>query len=200
MTAGRKALSIKKDWGTPRKYVEAVRTVFDGNIWLDPCSSPTSIVQAHTEWLLPYQDGLEGVWDFPTIYVNPPYGVDKQRRTRIYDWLKKCEEAHRLYNSQVIGLVPVATNTKHWKDFIWGKATSICFLYETRLRFLINGDEKGKGAPMSCAIVYWGDTFERFSNIFEHFGAVVDIRPLKGNEMGSLIQKEIKKRSQIGLI
>ena len=72
----------------------------------------------------------------------------------IKNWLHKCHEAFVKYGSEVIALVPVATNTAHWKQYVFGKATAICFLYDTRLRFLENGEDIGKGAPMSCSIIY----------------------------------------------
>ncbi len=49
MTAGRHINSSKKDWGTPEKYVTAVREVFRGTICLDPCSDRSSIVNADNE-------------------------------------------------------------------------------------------------------------------------------------------------------
>ena len=52
--------------------------------------------------------------------------------------------------------MPVATNTGHWKKHVFTNATGICFLYDTRLKFLVNGEDGGKGAPMSCAMIYWG--------------------------------------------
>jgi hypothetical protein len=136
------------------------------------------------EYCLPKQDGLRESWNFPTIYVNPPYGIDRERGTTIKNWLRKCEEAHRFYHSEVIALVPVATNTSHWKRYVYGKAKAICFLYDTRLRFLINGTDTGKGAPMSCAMVYWGEDFEHFFQVFIRFGAVVNIENLKGVAIG----------------
>jgi len=78
MTAGRKVVSNVKDWGTPKKYVDAVRECFGGRISLDPCSNRFSIVHAKVEYMLPKHDGLKEPWDFPTIYVNPPYGIDRQ--------------------------------------------------------------------------------------------------------------------------
>lgn len=184
MTAGRKIIGKSRDWGTPRKYVEAVRNVFGGTIHLDPCSNRYSIVSANVEYSPPKHDGLRESWDFPTIYVNPPYGIDHVHGTSIKDWLRKCEEAHRLYGSEVLALVPVATNTGHWKKYVYGKASAICFLYDTRLRFLIKGKDEGKGAPMSCAMIYWGENCERFSEIFMRFGAVVNIENLKGVRIG----------------
>ena len=184
MTAGRKVNSINKDWGTPKKYVEAVKRVFGGKIDLDPCSSKYSIVEARVEYMLPEHDGLKESWNYPTIYVNPPYGIDRERGTSIKDWLARCVQAYEEYGSEVIALIPVATNTGHWKKYIWGKATAVCFLYDTRLKFLINGKEGGKGAPMACAMVYWGHRFERFYEVFIEHGAVVDLRPLQGEVIG----------------
>ena len=65
--------------------------------------------------------------------------------------------------------------------YVWGEATGVAFLYDTRSRFLINGDERNKGAPMSCAMVYWGTQFERFHEVFVSFGAVVDVRRCHDN-------------------
>ena len=184
MTAGRTVVGQSQDWGTPKKYVDAVREFFGGTIHLDPCSNRYSIVNASVEYSLPKHDGLRESWKFQTIYVNPPYGINPEHGTNIKDWLRKCEEAYRLYQSEVVALVPVATNTGHWKKYVYGKATALCFLYDTRLRFLVNGKDAGKGAPMSCAMIYWGKDFERFSQIFIRFGAVVNIENLKGMAIG----------------
>jgi len=184
MTAGRKVNSQSQDWSTPRKYVQAVKEVFGGHIALDPCSNQYSIVAADAEYRLPDKDGLHESWDFPTIYVNPPYGADRERGTSIRDWLLRCAQANEHYGSEVLALVPVATNTGHWKKYVFGKARAICFLYDTRLKFLVNGKSGGKGAPMSCAMVYWGERYVRFREVFLAFGAVVDLSDLRGQHIG----------------
>jgi len=184
MSAGRTVNSQSQEWGTPQKYVDAVKKVFNGEIELDPCSNKYSIVKAKIEYLLPEKDGLKDTWNFPTIYVNPPYGADRKRNTTIKNWLAKCCKAYYEFNSEVIALVPVATNTSHWKKYVFGKAHAICFLYDTRLKFLVNGNGGGKGAPMSCAMIYWGNNFERFHNVFVEFGAVVNITKLINKNFG----------------
>ena len=184
MTAGRTVNSQSVNWCTPPKYVDAVRRVFNGKIALDPCSNEWSIVNAETEYRLPDQDGLRESWDFATIYVNPPYGSDKERGTTIKHWLYKCAYAHKHYGSEVLALVPVATNTRHWKEYVWGRATAVCFLYDTRLRFLVDGKDEGKGAPMSCAMIYWNKSIDKFLEVFNKFGAVVDLRTLQGKNIG----------------
>jgi len=98
--------------------------------------------------------------------------------------LSRCATAHKEYKAEVVALVPVATNTGHWKKNVFGQATAVCFLYDTRLKFLVNGQNGGKGAPMSCAMIYWGQDYQRFFNVFRKFGAVVDLRPLKGKKCG----------------
>lgn len=175
MTAGRTVIGGSQHWSTPEKYVRAVRQVL-GRICLDPCSNKWSLVRAEVEWCLPQDDGLKREWDFETIYVNPPYGSDPVRGTRIIDWIRKCAEAHEQFGAEVIALVPIAANTRHWKKYVWPKAASIAFLYDTRLRFLVNGKDDGKGAPMACAAIYWGTAKATFANIFSQHGAVVDLR------------------------
>ena len=184
MTAGRRARGSSRNWGTPKLYVDAVRDVL-GDIMLDPCSNKHSIVNAAVEYALPL-DGLEESWDYETIYVNPPYGMsDGKYKSGISDWLARCADAHDQHNSEVIALVPVATNTSHWKTSVFGRAAAVCFLYDTRLKFLVNGKQGGNGAPMSCAMVYWGRRFKRFSDVFIKYGAVTDIRYLKGQIIGA---------------
>lgn len=184
MTAGRTTASASQSWCTPPKYVEAIRQFFDGAIDLDPCSNRHSIVNATVEYRLPKQDGLRLHWNFRKIFVNPPYGADRQRKTTIKHWLFRCNQAHVEHCSEVLALVPVATNTAHWKNYVWGAASSVCFLYDTRLKFLVDGQDEGKGAPMSCAMIYWGDRTEAFDNVFRTFGAVVDLTSLKGRSFG----------------
>ena len=185
MTAGRHVNTQSQSWCTPPKYVNAIKRFWNGSIQLDPCSNEHSIVHAETEFRLPEHDGLKEEWNFETIYVNPPYGSDKERGTTIKNWLAKCCVAHNTYHAEVIALVPVATNTGHWKQYVFGKATAICFLYDTRLRFLVDGVDGGKGAPMACCLVYWGNDLDRFRSIFMEYGAVVDITDLKSRRIGS---------------
>ncbi|CAN5678804.1 hypothetical protein BH20ACT11_BH20ACT11_03240 [soil metagenome] len=185
MTAGRNnAEALSQHWCTPPKYVNAVRQFFSDTVTLDPCSNSDSIVGADVEYSLPNTDGLAISWDYPSVFVNPPYGSDRERGTTIRDWLRKCAETHSEHNSEVLALVPVAVNTQHWKLYVWKSATSVAFLYDTRLRFLVGGRDDGKGAPMACAMVYWGPQYERFEEIFLRFGAVVDVRHLHEKDVG----------------
>jgi hypothetical protein len=185
MTAGRHVNPLSQTWCTPPKYVNAIKRFWNGKIDLDPCSNEYSVVNAEVEYRLPEHDGLKESWNYPTVYVNPPYGADRERGTTIKDWLAKCVNTHRSCGSEVIALVPVATNTSHWKKFVFGVADAVCFLYDTRLRFLENGIDTGKGAPMACCLIYWGDNVKGFRENFMQYGAVADIRDLKEVPIGA---------------
>lgn len=141
-------------------------------------------MNAKIEFSSPETDGLKEEWNYPKIYVNPPYGADRKRGTTIKNWLAKCAISFRKYDTEILALVPVATNTGHWKQSVFGEAKAVSFLYDTRLKFLENGEDTGKGAPMSCAMVYWGNNYERFFEIFMNFGAVVDLTNLQGEKIG----------------
>ena len=167
MSAGRNNVSLKKDWNAPPKYVELVKNML-GNIDLDPCSNEFSMVDAKVKYILP-TDGLSNSWDAKTIFVNPPYGRDVDRKTSLYDWIKKGMDSSKL-GSEVLYLIPVATNTRHFKDIIFKQAKGICFLSDTRLKFWNCGSEDKKGAPMACCIVYFGQDYDKFYEVFKLSG------------------------------
>lgn len=174
MTAGRQAVSIAKDWCTPPSIVSSVKATFGGAIDLDPCSNEHSLVGARREYRLPEVDGLRADWDARTIYVNPPYGSDPERGTRIMHWFQRITSAVA-EGSEVIALVPVAPNTRHWKEHVFPRASAICFLSEPRVRFYIRGREDPKGAPMACAVVYWGPDWHSFGREFRRHGVVMPL-------------------------
>lgn len=192
MTAGRESVSKQKNWCTPEPLVSLIHQFFNKKLELDPCSNKYSLIKSKVKYILPKSDGLKEKWDFRTIFVNPPYGNDKTRGTSIKNWLEKCNFSYHNYKSEVIALIPVATNTSHWKEYIYGEATSICFLYDTRLKFNINGRIDTKGAPMSCCLVYWGKNESKFDKTFTNCGAVVDITNLKQkNIIGNYKKKNL---------
>jgi hypothetical protein len=174
MSLNRKAVSKNKSWNTPPKYVKLIEEFF-GNIELDPCSNEYSLINSTTKYCLP-TDGLNESWNFKTIFINPPYGKSPETKTSIYNWIQKGAKANEEYNSEILYLIPVATNTKHFKDLIFKSACGICFLNDTRLRFWSEGVEDKKGAPMSCCIVYFGDNYNKFEKIFSGSGRCFKIK------------------------
>ncbi len=93
--------------------------------------------------------------------------------TGIRNWLQKYRDANTDDESEIIALVPFAPNTRHWKDGGFGAAAGVAFLHDTRLRVLVDRKEGGKGVPMACAMIYWGNRYKRFEEIFLPYGAVV---------------------------
>jgi hypothetical protein len=67
-----------------------------------------------------------------------------------------------------------------------------CFLYDTRLHFLVDGQDGGKGAPMSCALIYWGKHYGSFFEVFIRFGAVVNIENLQKMVIGSEDKRQLE--------
>ena len=63
--------------------------------------------------------------------------------------------------------------------FVLGRATAICLLRDTRFKFLVNGRQGGNGAPMACAMLYYGGRYARFLKVFGEHGAVVNIAHMR---------------------
>lgn len=164
--SGYAKLNNNKDWNTPKKYCDVVKDFFE-EIDLDPCSNDGSILECKIRYQLPEQNGLTLPWRHHT-FVNPPYG------TGIKLWFEKAYLEYQNGN-EILMLVPVATNTSHWKEWVYNKATAICFLYDTRLKFRVNGSEDNKGAPMACCFIYYGYDYLRFNSVFSTYGYCVKI-------------------------
>lgn len=173
MSAGRKNNSQIKNWNTPPKIIAAAKDFWNGEIELDPCSNEFSMVGAKRNFLWP-QDGLLEDWNAASVFCNPPYGRDSERKTSLLDWAKKSIAANKVFGAEIILLIPVATNTRHFKElFNYGGA--ICFLADTRLKFWMEGREDKKGAPMACCLVYIGERVEEFIRVFSGMGKCVVI-------------------------
>lgn len=168
MSAGRKSNSPTKHWNTPPKIISAA-TKFFGRIDLDPCSNEHSLVKAETEYILP-QNGLVLDW-FGRVFCNPPYGRNPEDKTSLLNWVNKATESF-FRGHEIIMLIPVATNTRHFYR-IFETAATICFLKDSRLKFWMEGFEDKKGAPMACCLIYWGARRKEFSDGFGGLGRIV---------------------------
>jgi hypothetical protein len=72
--AGHIADAKNTNWCTPKLILDPVRRVFGGTIHLDPCSNAQATVGALVNYTLPEHDGLVENWNYPTIFVNMPFG------------------------------------------------------------------------------------------------------------------------------
>lgn len=203
---------VNHSWCTPEWVLKACKkAVGTDQFSLDPCSNSTSIVHAKTEFRLPEKNGLHEEWNYPTIFVNCPYGTchvhktlntefegkwgdaDKATKalyetTSIEDWLFKCSQAQVEYNSHVLALIPATPETVGWRKWIWAYADAVCFV-KKRIKFIdpVTGKLCTQGFPKPHAIVYWGDNFKRFYDVMRDVGTVVPAGGLLDNMIQSLI-------------
>lgn len=162
-----------QDYCTPQELLEPVYEF--GEIELDPCSNPNSIVRArHHIMPLEYMDrekefglvnvsfgdGLAGPWPEGLTFVNPPF-------RNVVPWLEKAEEEART-GSDVILLLNADTSTAWFQDFVYPRANRICFR-RGRVRFL--GARSTN--PFPHLYVYFGGDGVRFEQAFKPVGVVL---------------------------
>ena len=81
----------------------------------------------------------------PRVFCNPPYGP------KTGEWMGRCS-AHK----NVTALIFARTETRQFFDYIWGKATAVCFL-KGRLSFYHVNGTKGGTAGAPSMLVTWDD-------------------------------------------
>ncbi len=168
---------VSQHWNTPQYIVDAVRTVFP-RLDFDPCDNEFSTTGATFHCYLPENDGLKMPWfnediGIETIFCNPPYGRDKERKTSIADWVKKSYDESVL-GANVILLIPAATEATFWFKYIWPYFKHICFV-KGRVKFPIEGRGTGASTKGSAIILFSSDEeiASRFKNTFEKLGYVL---------------------------
>lgn len=149
-------------WNTPPEVLDRVRKL--GPIGLDPCSNPTSIVNAIREIRLP-EDGLTAHWTgHGLVFCNPPYS-----RGNLTMWCLKIREEAKA-GAEIVALVPSSTETVAFHKGIW-HADAWCFP-DHRIRFLVDGKVKGSGRKGHC-IAYYGRRAGHFWAAFADYGRVI---------------------------
>lgn len=145
--------SAVHSWNTPQEVLDALAPL--GGIALDPCSNPTSLVDAwFTLSLEGGDDGLAADWlalaveayqqsGRSLVYVNSPYGRE------LGAWMDKCaDEAAR--GCEIVALPPARTDTRWWSTCV--QTCDALATWRGRLRF--SGADAG--APFPSALIYWG--------------------------------------------
>lgn len=189
------------DWNTPPEILDPVREFF-GGIDLDPCSNPSSLVDADMAYSLPNHNGLKEPWhrfknetafincpfgschlsndltqaysakEFKALKEDPSFDPSEYTKSTIKDWILKGMAEVKNGVSSIF-LIPAAVDTKVWQDFIFPKAMAVCWI-EGRVNYYVNG-KPGGPAPMACALVYFSkyDTnIKSFQEIFSSIGTV----------------------------
>ena len=131
----------KEEWLTPPEIIRAL-----GDFDLDPCAPtpetrPWETAKAH---YCIHDNGLIKPWH-GRVWCNPPYGP------KTGEWMGRCS-AHK----NVTALIFARTETRQFFDYIWGKATAVCFL-KGRLSFYHVNGTKGGTAGAPSMLVTWDD-------------------------------------------
>lgn len=146
------------EWYTPAEYIEAAREVM-GSIDLDPASNELAnkTVKAQTFYTAE-TNGLDKEW-FGNVWLNPPYSA-----SLVQAFAEKVISSNF---QQAVILVNNATDTAWFRKLI-EKANAILFT-TGRIRFYKTDGEKG--APLQGqAFIYYGDSVEKFLEVFGKFG------------------------------
>jgi phage N-6-adenine-methyltransferase len=157
------------EWYTPKEIIDSVIQMF-GEIDLDPCSNNNEIPNVPAKnHFTKEDDGLSKEW-FGKVYMNPPYGSMVKK---FIEKLKSEIEMGRV--QEAIVLVAARTDTEWW-NILTEMAWSCCFI-RGRLRF----SESENSATFPSAILYTGDRWQEFHDIFENHGSIW----MKWGAMGS---------------
>ncbi|BAY84471.1 C-5 cytosine-specific DNA methylase [Calothrix parasitica NIES-267] len=155
------ARSNKTDcWYSPPHIVELIIQVLE-EINLDPCADDGRHIPAGKHYTFD-DNGLEQPW-CGKVYMNPPYshpGV----------WMKKLQLEFETGNvDEAIALVPAATDT-NWLSPVL-KTQPVCF-WKGRIKFLGQDYKPKSSARQSHVLVYWGNNWQKFREVFKEYGVV----------------------------
>ncbi|MEM6752658.1 MAG: DNA N-6-adenine-methyltransferase [Cyanobacteria bacterium P01_C01_bin.38] len=160
-------------WYTPPSIFELVVQVL-GTVYLDPCADDGKHLEARKHYTI-VDDGLIQEWE-GQVYMNPPFshpGV----------WIKKLQaEIKSGRVTEAIALVPAATDTKWLSPVL--KSQSVCF-WTGRIKFLGEDYQPKNASRQSHVLVYWGENWQRFKEVFEAHGFVSVPSKLLGDKQSN---------------
>lgn len=128
------------EWLTPPEIIRALG-LFD----LDPCAPairPWDTAERHIA--LP-EDGLEVEW-VGRVWLNPPF--NRYVRPR---WMEKMAR-----HGNGIMLVPAATETAAFDQWVWDRANAVCFVRGRPHFYSVGGRRSTANCGCSIAIVAYG--------------------------------------------
>jgi len=138
---GHQSAAMKKDeWLTPPEIIGAL-----GGFDLDPCAPVVRPWATAREHYTIEDDGLGQEWS-GRVWLNPPYG----KHTGV--WLSKLA-----VHGDGIALIFARTETKMFREHVWGKADAVLFLIGRLFFCHVTGQQAkhNAGAP-SCLVAYGG--------------------------------------------
>ncbi|OUL23993.1 hypothetical protein BV378_20405 [Nostoc sp. RF31YmG] len=156
-----RSVAKKSDcWYTPLHIVQLVLEVL-GEIDLDPCADDGRHIPAALHYTTTL-NGLLQKW-LGRVFMNPPYSCPGV-------WINKLQsevESGRV--REAIALVPAATDT-NWLSPVL-KVQPVCF-WKGRIKFLDVNYQPKLPARQSHCLVYWGENWQKFKEVFEEYGVV----------------------------
>jgi ParB family transcriptional regulator, chromosome partitioning protein len=154
------------EWYTPKKFIEAVRSVL-GGIDLDPasCAQANSVVGA-ARYYTNEDDGLSLPW-YGKVFLNPPYGKEGGKSNQ-EKWSRRLiDEFTAGRVSEAILLVNASTETL-WFQPLW--AYPLCFVRGRIDFWRPNGNTSHP--THGSVFVYFGRKPQNFLAAFRTLGVV----------------------------
>lgn len=161
--------AVKCSWYTPEYLLKEVRSLFGGEISLDPCSSyeAQQYVRAKA-FISAHEDGLDkgNSWS-GKVFINPPYGKTHGNKSLQGLFLQRAQEEVRLGNvSDCLLLLKCSVGAMWFHDVF---SLPHCFLKE---RVVFCEETQNLPAPWGSVIVYIGPNTDRFVHVFGHLGHI----------------------------
>tara|TARA_Y100001963_G_scaffold48485_1_gene68139 strand:+ start:123 stop:680 length:558 start_codon:yes stop_codon:yes gene_type:complete len=145
------------EWWTPKEIIDTLGLEFD----LDPATSEDANKIIGAKHIYTKEDnGLDQDW-FGRVWLNPPY-----TRNEMSLWLEKF-----VNNKEGVALLFNRSDTKWWHD--WIPKTDAILFKKGRVKFLLNGEDKGSSQAPSILVAMGNECVEAIKN-FE--GLFVDLR------------------------
>lgn len=153
MKAHQSTVGKSDTWLTPPEIINAL-----GYFDVDPCAAdlprgtklPWPMAGVN---VAPPCDGLSDEWwrtlpgfRKPRIWCNPPF--NRYQRPK---WMRKMAE-----HGNGIMLIPAATETKAFFDYVWAKADAVCFVRGRPHFHYVDGTRAAANCGCSIALVAYG--------------------------------------------
>lgn len=144
MKQHQRTLGKNDEWLTPPQILRAL-----GEFDLDPCAvskecRPWSTARSH---FAPPSDGLLIPW-FGRVWLNPPF--NRYQRPR---WMQRMAE-----HGEGIMLIPAATETQAFEDFVWRHASAICFVKSRPHFHFVSGARAPYNSGTAICLCAYGRT------------------------------------------
>lgn len=130
----------KNDYETPPDFYRRLHDEFRFN--LDAAALP--ITAKCRQFITREQNTLSQVFERKRIWLNPPYN---DRQYPISEWVRWAHLHSTVHNSLVVMLIPSATDTAYWHDYILQSASEVRNV-KGRLHFLLDGEPQT--GPRGC--------------------------------------------------